>query len=193
VPISTISRQQYSSTKVFHSLNVLSLNANSLHNKIDELKLLTAASKPDIIAVTETHLSDSVDSSSVCIDGYKLYRRDRMAGIHGGVAIYIKSDIPSYELHSNCDPGGEWESIWCCVKPKNSTNLKIGCCYRIPSSVMPDHWPGFLSMLNFSLGSLPKAPTLLLGDYNFPTIDWGKQLTTQSEASASYEFLDFFA
>jgi len=110
---------------------------------------------------------------------------------HGGVAIYIKSNIPSYELHSKSDPAGEWESLWCCLKPQNSTNLKIGCCYRIPSSSMPNHWPEFLSSLNFCFDSLPKAPTLILGDFNFPTINWSNLLTTQSESSASFEFLEF--
>ena len=176
---------------MFHSLKAIYFNANSLLNKIDELKIHIDSVKPDLIGVTETHLTSAIDYSSVFLHGYTLYRSDRTGGIHGGVAIYINSEIPSYQLHTKSDPAGEWESLWCCVKPKNSITLKVGCCYRVPSTTMPTHWPSFLSMLNYSQDSAPKAPTLLIGDFNFPTVNWSSLSTTQSEFSASQEFLEF--
>ena len=116
-------------TKTFHSLKVVSFNANSLTNKIDELKIIVATLQPDVIGVSETHLLPSVDSSLVNLNGYSLYRCDRKTGIHGGVAIYIRSDIPSHLLHTSCDTSGEWESIWCFIKTVDKASLKIGCCY----------------------------------------------------------------
>jgi hypothetical protein len=169
----------------------LCLNANSFANKIDELKVLTTLLTPDIIGITETHLSAQNDSSSLSISGYTLYRSDRRNGIHGGVALYIKSNIISFLITADSDPAGEWESIWCGIKLNSSQTLKIACCYRIPSLAIPTHWPGFLSSLNHSIASSPSAPTLLMGDFNFPTINWSVPHTTQSDSSASHEFIEF--
>lgn len=163
-------------------------NANGLPNKIDELKSRISKSKPDLIGITETHLSDRNDSSTFLVPGYTLYRSDRKSGLHGGVVLYVKSDIPSHQLQKNSDPLGEWESIWCCIQPTKSISFNIGCCYRIPSLAIPVHWPGFLSTLNHSLSSFSNI--LLMGDFNFPSIDWSSSQTSQSTSSASYEFLE---
>jgi hypothetical protein len=44
------------------------------------------------LAISETHLDNSFDTS-VAIQGYNIYRRDRNA-YGGGVAVYFQSHIP---------------------------------------------------------------------------------------------------
>src|SRR5207253_10492461 len=126
-----------------------------------------------VISISETHLPSTVDNNTLAISGYVLFRGDRVSGLHGGVAIYIKANIPSVMLGNSCDPNGEWETIWCQIQLNNSHHLHIGCCYRIPSNALPDHWPGFLSALNHYTLNDPNISIIFFGDFNLPNYQLG--------------------
>ena len=61
--------------KLFH------LNICSLLPKIDELKFSEGVlnNKATVIGINESHLNSSIDKKEICIKGYQLYRRDRVA------------------------------------------------------------------------------------------------------------------
>jgi hypothetical protein len=68
----------------------------------------------DVIGVAETFLNSEVLPAEVYINGYKSYGKDRCnfkAGKNGGVILYVKNDIVSYEC-SDLNHF-ESESIWC--------------------------------------------------------------------------------
>ena len=182
---------QTSQHKLFYNLNILYFNTNSLVNKLDELKARISSVEPDIIATSETHFTTNHDNPYCSLSGYNVFRCDRKNGLHSGVALYFKSSISSYLIHSAADDQGEWESVWCCIQLSKTCSYKIGCCYRIPSSALPTHWPSFLASLNYTMNILPQAPTLIVGDFNFPTTDWKNMHTSQSDSSASYDLLEF--
>ena len=46
-----------------------------------------------MLAITETHLNESIDNSELYIDGYCLWRLDRRDRKGGGVAFYVKQNI----------------------------------------------------------------------------------------------------
>jgi len=46
--------------------------------------------EPDIIGITETWLNDKVNGAEVVIEGYDLFRCDRLGMRGGGVLLYIK-------------------------------------------------------------------------------------------------------
>ena len=62
-------------------------------NKIDYLKNLSVINNSDIIAVTESHLSDSVDDCEIFIPGWSTFRSDRENRVGGGVLTYIKETL----------------------------------------------------------------------------------------------------
>lgn len=64
-------------------LKCLYTNANSLINKMDELR--HRAEEMDIIAVTETWATAEITDRELDIEGYIMYRRDRQQGKGGGV------------------------------------------------------------------------------------------------------------
>lgn len=73
------------------------MNVRSLRKKVDELKLLTDEYLFDIITLSETWLDSSVENTLLALDGYNLYRRDRLLYLAsgrekrgGGFAMYIK-------------------------------------------------------------------------------------------------------
>ena len=68
------------------------LNIRSLPNKIDEVRIIMNEQHFDILAISETWLSDHIHSEIVHISGYHLYRNDRRSH-GGGVLLYIKDTI----------------------------------------------------------------------------------------------------
>ena len=60
------------------SLKMFYTNANGLHNKIDELKLILESSPElGVICLTETHLDKEILDAEIHIDGYLMFRKDR--------------------------------------------------------------------------------------------------------------------
>ena len=60
-----------------HVLSVLYFNVRSLLPKIDNLRLICAVFKPEIICVVESWLDDSIEDAEVFIQGYQIVRLDR--------------------------------------------------------------------------------------------------------------------
>ena len=70
-------------------LKCLLLNACSIRNKINELEVHINNEELDIIAVTETWLTEDVLDSELLIPGFTLYRKDRfnVRDAKGGVVL----------------------------------------------------------------------------------------------------------
>ena len=79
---------------------IAELNINSLRNKFDSLVELVKG-KVDVLVICETKLDKTFTKNTFLIDGYKKpYRKDRN-GDGGGIAIYVRADIPSQEKKDN--------------------------------------------------------------------------------------------
>ena len=66
------------------SIICMNLNAQSLAHKRDELVINTQLYKPLIIGVTETWASGEMEDGSFKLDGYVMYRSDRIGRRGGG-------------------------------------------------------------------------------------------------------------
>ena len=78
-------------------LQICHLNAQSLVNKMDEFRYIVEASCIDIVCVSETWFSDNMHDKLFNVNGYKVFRADRMkqnVKRSGGVAIFVKNNIP---------------------------------------------------------------------------------------------------
>jgi DNA-binding GntR family transcriptional regulator len=47
----------------------------------------------DILTISETWFNSSVSNASVALDGYKLYRLDRLRKVGGRVCAYIRNNL----------------------------------------------------------------------------------------------------
>nr|CAI5849020.1 unnamed protein product [Callosobruchus analis] len=81
---------------------VAHLNVRSLLPKFTSFKDQFAENKFNCIALSETWLNSSTDSSEVTLNGYKLFRSDR-DGRGGGVACFLKKDIKCSILKASND------------------------------------------------------------------------------------------
>ena len=145
-----------------HGLGFIHLNIRSLCNqfKLDQLKIFISQTDPDILVITETWLKDCIHDSEVSIDGYNLYRTDRVGRKGGGVAVYIKSCLSVTVLKTVSSPHS-FELIALKINLSVHNFINVVGLYRPPSAI-----PNAMSDITHILSQLSKSEMLVLGDFN---------------------------
>jgi len=149
-------------------INVVYFNARSIGNKMNELQLLVAEEKPDIVGITETWLTDKIYDQEIGMEGYTLFRKDREDEDKkrgGGLVMYIKNN-----LNPVCDEALTnnmfKDSLWCKINC-NGQITKLGICYKSPDC-SKENEINLYKLLN----EIMKDRAIVMGDFNFPEIDW---------------------
>ena len=148
-------------------LKIIYTNARSLVNKIQELKLLSQNSKPDIIAVTKSWTHQAIPNSYLNIPNYYIAnrqdRKDTQNGRGGGILIYVNEDIKTVE--TTCQSAfNQFASIQIPISPINSLSFVV--VYRSPNSTIDNN------QFMISLLQTVKNPAIVVGDFNFPAANW---------------------
>ena len=146
------------------------VNARSLLTdfKVDELIAYADEKELDVIGIAETRLNGNILDREIILDGFTLYRKDRCKvreGRGGGVLLYVKNSLVSVDCPelNNSDN----ESVWCKILDSNKKSTIVGVVYKSTSAQL-DEIDGMLSMLK----SLSKEQVLVMGDFNYPNINW---------------------
>ena len=92
----------------YFGLLLLLWNARGLQTNLLEFQNFIDKKKPQIICVTETFLKPGTQFK---MKGYVVYRSDRAQGRGGGLAIFIKNNLPSVENTVPHFPGGYMEAL----------------------------------------------------------------------------------
>ena len=79
------------------------------------------------------------------------------------------------------------ESIWCNVS-LHSTSILIGLCYRSPASDNEND-KLLLELLDNAMQQFKTQHTLIMGDFNFPEINYYKETVEASNTASSAIFL----
>ena len=160
-------------------IKVLYSNVQSVVRKMDELRAVLALEKPDVIALTETWTNESIDDSYLWIEGYNLVerkdRKDTEGGRGGGILVYAR-EVIAWKEEEVVDFN---QCATICVKRKNGV-LKIRVIYRSPNSSNrnDDNLCEWIKQI--------RDKTLIVGDLNFPGIDWVNGSST-AKGRAFYE------
>lgn len=146
---------------VFHgNFSVVHYNVQSLLNKVDIIE--PELSHFDVISLTETWLNETVPDQDLEFNDFQVpFRRDRLTDNYGGIAVYVKQDIP-------CKRRADLELInieclWLELSIKNR-KLLLGTFYRPPSST-----PLILSDIENSIGMAVDTginDIVITGDFN---------------------------
>ena len=84
------------------SIDIIYTNAQSVINKINELRVIVSDLKPDIILINESWTHGDITKSFLTIDGFELVSRsdrtDTSNGRGGGLLIYAKFGLVVEEL-----------------------------------------------------------------------------------------------
>ena len=116
-------------------LRIVHLNARSLISHLDEIALLVASQRPDILAVSETWLDSEISDGEVSLPGYSVTRLDRNRH-GGGVAVFCANYLNCSILAQDTGISASGlESLWVAVESRLFPSpLAVGCFYRPPGS-----------------------------------------------------------
>ena len=122
-----------------------------------------------MVGITESWASEEVDGAELGISGYVLFRKDRPSAIErrgGGVLLYVREELTPVEFH----PRTEYpEHIWCRLGDDKGKGLLVGVCYRTGSQIF-DY--DLSARIREMLTELRDDRVLLMGDFNYPGVDW---------------------
>jgi hypothetical protein len=106
------------------------LNAQGQVSNQSEIEILIKESKPSIVCLTETHVTENVFDSELGVKNYSLVRNNSNSSHTGGMSIYIRDSI-NYEIISNKQCGSNWFSA---IKTFETKKYIFGVLYHSPSS-----------------------------------------------------------
>lgn len=143
------------------------INARSLLHKFIQIKNYLENNNIDIMAITETWLTDLIINERLSINGYKLLRFDRRQGRGGGIVIYVRTTLHCQLI--NIHVTKHFEQLWIEFKTQNIKTL-LGAIYRPPGYV---NFNEFLEEfeLNISQNLLGSDNLICIGDFNINGLD----------------------
>lgn len=144
--------------------SILLINARSLWNKLDELRILASNNKPDCIAITETWFSSALPDEILSIPSYSLFRADRCGRSGGGVCLYIHDSqkleqpiqliVSGIETLTICFPQCRIILLLLYIPPKLSSSQ-----HRVIQDEVDQH-------LDMLLVGSPGFRVIICGDFN---------------------------
>ena len=143
-------------------------------SKLDELNCLVVDVDPDILLICETWCNSDIDNAILSLPGYDLIndlRRDRTdtyLGKGGGLLVYAKPSI----CISPCDNIYDFNQYCRFEVLCGNEKWLLTVLYRPPSSP-PENCELLLKLLE----QLP-VNSLLVGDFNYPYINWSDHTAT---------------
>lgn len=144
-------------------MKIAHLNVRSLISGFNDFRHLVYENEFDIVALSETWLSNDIDSDIISLQGYNLFRKDR-TGRGGGVALYLKTsfncEVVSLDSLAN---NNLFEHLWVKFKANHRTFL-ISSIYRPPHNNLTDCLSDLEDMLSFVTPTFDVV--VCLGDLN---------------------------
>ena len=116
-------------------INICTINVQSMNNKISNLEIFTSREKPNFLCITE-HWCEDDNIDMMTIQGYNLVAGScRQRVVHGGSAIFMKSDKETIVKKINCS---EYSvelhvEVCACIVDRGSEKVGIICIYRPPT------------------------------------------------------------
>ena len=92
--------------------------------------------------------------------------RVRWRGGGGGVLLYVREELSPVEFHTSTEYP---EHVWCRLGDDRGRGLLVGVCYRTTSLVFDCD---VNARLREVLTELRDERVLLMGDFNYPGVDW---------------------
>lgn len=154
-----------------NSFSLLSLNVQSVHAKIEEVKIFLKDLSEngyyfDVLCFQETWMAPNQDDSQIQIDGYTCLLKGKSVSEHGGLAFYIKSDYKFRILDTW--QSSKFENFFIEIELKNYEKpLIVGNIYRPPRN-LTNEISAFSEELSSIMHDLNRSNSecILTGDFN---------------------------
>ena len=153
------------------SFKCILINARSICNKIELLKVFVDHYRPHVLVVTESWGRAALLDSLLTPRNYVLFRKDRFDRSGGGVFLLIRKELyPTPFFPPGHSDDMFEDSVWSSIKLPNCKSLLFGCIYRSPTtSCSNDSRLG--ACFNY-VHDLKFDYCLIAGDFNCPGINW---------------------
>ena len=165
------------------SVNCMYSNVDTLSNKMEELRNYVAMSNYDVVALTEVHAKKSnLERCEYVLQGYSCMTvmEDR------GVCLFVKDGfdiVRLTEIEKIFQP-----SIFCKITPKGGKDSIIfGVVYRSPSY---DNNAIICEQLHKLYKDIRDQQVIVVGDYNYPEINWKDDKCNTKDTHPAWKFLD---
>ena len=177
-----------SSYRVQSGLKCFYTNADSLSNKLHELELFLNMHNIDVCTICETLpkniTKEDKENLKFKINGYECHQCN--AG--QGVCIFVRDSLvltPYHELNEIFQPSFVGK-----LNLSKKSCLNIGIIYRSPNSSTSDNQALYEQMETISRQFKNiNEQLIILGDFNYPSIDWSSETTSSHEQNESNKFL----
>ncbi len=161
-----------------YNIKIGHLNAQSINNKIEEIKCYLGSNKFDVFSINETWLNSKKNFK---LPNFNIFRRDRIIGSGGGVCICVNTNLVCTDIQtSDCNVEAVVVKI-SSIMPANK-DLFIVSYYNPPDKKID---PEFLNHVK-DIASNGKL--IILGDLNAHNTIWFSK-TTNSNGHIIENFL----
>lgn len=136
-------------------ISITHLNAQSLRNRahFTEIKKLSLEKDYDILTFSETWFNTSVTNASVALEGYNIFRLDRIRKSGGGVCAYVKASLKVKVLKDLTGSSNSGlQQLWLQIQHLHLKTFILGVAYRPPDcpisclvdDLMPNYTQGLI-------------------------------------------------
>ena len=133
---------------------------------MEELRVIISIKKPDIVVATETWTNDALGDALLSVQDYELVARcdrtDTEGGRGGGVILWARKEICVWRIENKTEFN---QCISVMVKCR-CEDILLHCVYRSPNSSREND-AKLCKWVNEMRGN-----NIMIGDFNFPDIDW---------------------
>ena len=163
-------------------LNIAHCNVNGLNMKVPTLQyILDLNNTTDILLISETHLTPTINDAAISIPGYRLLRNDSGDTQVHGVCAYVSEKIHVDKIDAS--------SPNVILFHLSELDMYVCVVYRPPSNSIDQN----TKLIEFLLHECIDKELILIGDFNLPTIKWSSELQlSRSMSSSDSRFLDAF-
>jgi len=135
----------------------------------------------DVIGITESWATSQILDSELSLSGFHMFRNDRKSDNRGGgVLLYVHEKFKPVEF----TPVVNFQNnVWCQIG-----DLFVGVCYRSGNHAIvgDDNNDKLLQMIK----EVSNKNVIIMGDFNYPEIDWISQTVDSSARGDCKSFMD---
>ena len=158
------------------SFSVLTLNAQSIHAKIEELRQLIYRLSQmnilfDAICIQESWLNENDDTFLLPLNGYKLINKTKHASAHGGLITYVLDEY-KHEILFSTPKQENWECMLLKLSKPGMRDVLVGNVYRPPRMLNAD-LANFIEKFGECIRSANpvSCPCIIAGDFNINLLE----------------------
>ena len=140
-----------------------------LRSNFIECEFFLESNSPDILALCETNLDDSIDSGNFSVTGYlPLIRKDSITHMHG-LAVYVKEGLP-FARDLSLENSADYYLFFRLALLQSVSYFFF--LYRSPSLSLSTVFDSISSNIDEVLSINPSPNVFVFGDFNVHHKDW---------------------